>query len=255
MTNLRLINLENQILTLRNQNQNNLQSQIPVHMVPPQPIFHATQTIAPNQWTQQAQPFFHHSVPAPPPYMYRQSDKIPEASRQVQRPNINQQVQQAQMFNPLPSELVTQLPTSDSNNCIAVDQTSSQQFLFNQSYRNQGKGNRYVTDSGHDAYRAALDTLKEIILKYQHTHSIMIAGDFNASFIRHYKDPQDELFKQFCKENGLELPAKYPTDHTYFQGTSRSQIDYILAKFVESNLRFQDLIQVEILGTRRPQHL
>ncbi|VDI19802.1 Hypothetical predicted protein [Mytilus galloprovincialis] len=45
------------------------------------------------------------------------------------------------MFNPLTSELETQLPTSDSNNCIAVDQTSSQQILFNQSYRNQGKGN------------------------------------------------------------------------------------------------------------------
>ncbi|CAG2248365.1 unnamed protein product [Mytilus edulis] len=461
MTNLRLINLENQMLTLRNQSQNNFHSQAPVHMVPPQPIFHATQTITPNQWMQQAQPhpFFHHGVPAPPPYMYRQSDRIPEASRQAQRPNINQQVQQAQMFNPLPSELVTQIPTSDSNNCIAVDQTSSQQFLFNQSYRNQGKGNvesnmkfkvtedvdqtvtnwkkivktveffvriknvmekapnssiqdrhstvsnlphdshqnikfissattnskncfavkhmketknsdnypkavqphpnhpvhsfnsnknyfnelldkhdiillqehwlfnyekeqlkqhhsdfltfsRHIdddepmspigrprghggiailyrksmssmfsqlpdgnnrvqaieisttgnptclinvylpsrgTDSGHDAYRAALDTLKEIILKYQETHSIIIAGDFNASFIRHYKDSQDELFKQFCKENGIELPAKYPTDHTYFQGTSRSQIDYILVKFIENNMRLKELIQVKIL--------
>ncbi|VDI34484.1 Hypothetical predicted protein [Mytilus galloprovincialis] len=143
----------------------------------------------------------------------------------AQRPNINQQVQQAQMFNRISSELVTKLPTSDSNNCIAVDQTSSQQILVNQSYRNQGKdGNNRVqaieistagnpiclinvylpsrgTDSGHDAYRAALDTLKEIILKYQETHSIIIAGDFNASFIRHYKDSQDELSKQFCKEN------------------------------------------------------
>ncbi|CAG2251363.1 unnamed protein product [Mytilus edulis] len=331
--------------------------------------------------------------------IYRQSDRIPEASRQAQRPNINQQVQQAQMFNPQPSELATQIPISDSNNCIAVDQTSSQQFLVNQSYRNQGNGesnmkfkvtedvsntlsndsknsfavredlkikvhedkyntlnrdsensfavrienvmekvpnssiqdrhstvsnlphdshqnikfissattnskncfavkhmketknldnypkavqphpnhpvhsklkngtsfldkgqiilidpdiappvNRMIgTDSGHDAYRTALDTLKEIILKYQETHSIIIAGDFNASFIRHYKDSQDELFKQFCKENGMELPVKYPTDHTYFQGTSRSQIDYILVKFIENNMRLKDLIQVKIL--------
>ncbi|CAG2197511.1 unnamed protein product [Mytilus edulis] len=143
MTNLRLINLENQMLTLRNQSQNNFHTQGPVHMVPPQPIFHATQTATPNQWMQQAQPhpFFQHGVPAPPPYMYRQSDRIPETSRQVQRPNINQQVQQAQMFNPLPSEFVNQLPTTDSNNCIAVDQSSSPHILFNQSYRNQGKGN------------------------------------------------------------------------------------------------------------------
>ncbi|VDI06475.1 Hypothetical predicted protein [Mytilus galloprovincialis] len=143
MTNLRLINLENQMLTLSNQSQNNFNSQFPVHKLPPQPIFHATKITAPNQWMQQAQPhpFFHHGVPTPPSYMYRQSDRILEASRQTQRPNINQQVHQAQMFNPLPSKLVTKFPTSDSNKCIAVDQTSSQHFLFNQSYRNQGKGN------------------------------------------------------------------------------------------------------------------
>ena len=84
---------------------------------------------------QQAQPhpFFHHGVPAPPPYMYSQSDRNPEATRLAQRPNINQQVQQTQMFNPLPSEFVNQLLTTDSNNCIAVDQSSSPHILFNQS--------------------------------------------------------------------------------------------------------------------------
>ncbi|CAG2193095.1 unnamed protein product [Mytilus edulis] len=59
----------------------------------------------------------------------------------AQRLNTNQQAQPARMFNPLSRELVTSLQNSDSNNCIAVDQTLSQQILFNQSHMNQGKGN------------------------------------------------------------------------------------------------------------------
>ncbi|CAC5384185.1 unnamed protein product [Mytilus coruscus] len=104
------------------------------------------------------------------------------------------------------------------------------------------------TDKGHDTDRASLDTLKEIILKYQETHSIVIAGDCNASFIRHYKDSQDELFKQFCKEKQIELPVQYPTGHTYFQGEYRSQIDYILVKSIENDKRLRELIQVKILS-------
>ncbi|CAG2225453.1 unnamed protein product [Mytilus edulis] len=121
------------------------------------------------------------------------------------------------------SSMFSQLP--DGNNrvqAIEIATTGNPTCLINVYLPSRG------TDSGHDAYRAALDTLKEIILK-------------------HYKDPQDELFKQFCKENGLELPAKYPTDHTYFQGTSRSQIDYILIKVNENNMRLKELIQVKIL--------
>ncbi|CAC5407691.1 unnamed protein product [Mytilus coruscus] len=141
MTNLRLQNLENHFLTLRNQKQNNFNSQVPVHMMPPQHVFHVTSPPAPNQWIQQvpSHPLFRHGIPAPPPYMYRKSDRIPEVPRQIQRPNINLQFQQAQMFNPSPSELVTQLPTSDSNNCIAVNQGASQQSLFNQLFRTQEK--------------------------------------------------------------------------------------------------------------------
>ncbi|CAC5366791.1 unnamed protein product [Mytilus coruscus] len=83
MTNLRLQNLENQILTLRNQNQNNFISQAPVHMVPPQHVFHVTSPPAPNQWIQQvpSHSLFHRGIPAPPPYMHRQSDRIPEVPR------------------------------------------------------------------------------------------------------------------------------------------------------------------------------
>ncbi|VDI68531.1 Hypothetical predicted protein [Mytilus galloprovincialis] len=93
-------------------------------------------------------------------------------------------------------------------------------------------------------YRAALDILKELLLKYQRTHSIIIAGDFNASFHRQYKDTQDELFKNFCKENQIELPSNYPIDHTYHQGDSKSQIDYILTKSRENDDESTEYMQI-----------
>ncbi|VDH91245.1 Hypothetical predicted protein [Mytilus galloprovincialis] len=90
--------------------------------------------------------------------------------------------------------MFSQLP--DGNNrvqAIEISTTVNPTCLINVYLPSRG------TDSGHDAYRAALYTLKEIILKHQETHSIITAGDFNASFIKHYKDSQDELFKQFVK--------------------------------------------------------
>jgi endonuclease/exonuclease/phosphatase (EEP) superfamily protein YafD len=71
------------------------------------------------------------------------------------------------------------------------------------------------SDQGHNLYRAALATLREMIFKYQSTYTIIIAGDFNASFIRHYKDTRDDLFKSFGQEMQLKLPHDYPTTHTY----------------------------------------
>lgn len=75
-----------------------------------------------------------------------------------------------------------------------------------------------------------METLREIIWKYENTHTIIVAGDFNASFVRQYKYPQDDLFKSFCIDMGLTKPANYPALHTYHQGQTSSQIDYILVK-------------------------
>ena len=89
--------------------------------------------------------------------------------------------------------------------------------------------------------------LREMKFKYQSTHTIIIAGDFSASFIRHYKDTQDDLFKHFCQEMQLKLPHDYPTTHTYHQGDMTSQIDYILLKELINNSRSDVLLYVEIL--------
>lgn len=92
-----------------------------------------------------------------------------------------------------------------------------------------------------------MDILKELLLKYQRTHSIIIAGDFNASFHRQYKDTQDELFKNFCKDNQTVLPSNYPIDHTSHQGDSKSQIDYIRTKPRENDDESTEYMQVKIL--------
>ncbi|CAC5367014.1 unnamed protein product [Mytilus coruscus] len=104
------------------------------------------------------------------------------------------------------------------------------------------------TDKKHDAFRSALDILKELLLKYQRTHSITIAGDFNASFHRQYKETQDELFKNFCKDNQIVLPSNYSIDHTYHQGDSKSQIDYILTKPRENDNESTEYMHVKILS-------
>ncbi|VDI00795.1 Hypothetical predicted protein [Mytilus galloprovincialis] len=105
------------------------------------------------------------------------------------------------------STMFSQLPDGDNRiQAIEISTTKDPICLINVYLPSRG------TDKGHDAYRAALDILKELLLKYQRTHSIIIAGDFNASFHRQYKDTQDELFKNFCKENQIELPSNYPID-------------------------------------------
>ncbi|CAG2220436.1 unnamed protein product [Mytilus edulis] len=140
------------------------------------------------------------------------------------------------------STMFSQLPDGDNRiQAIEISTTKDPICLINVYLPSRG------TDKGHDAYRAALDILKELLLKYQRTHSIIIAGDFNASFHRQYKDTQDELFKNFCKENQIELPSNYPIDHTYHQGDSKSQIDYILTKSRENDDESTEYMQVKIL--------
>lgn len=84
------------------------------------------------------------------------------------------------------------------------------------------------TVNGLDQYENSLAMLHEIIYKYYSTHNIIIAGDWNASFQRNYKDTQDSIFKKFCEEMGLQRSSNYPTGYTYNQGDQYSQIDYIL---------------------------
>ncbi|CAC5374919.1 unnamed protein product [Mytilus coruscus] len=56
---------------------------------------------------------------------------------------------------------------------VEISTTKNPVFLINVYVPSRG------TDKGYNSYRATLDTLTEMILKYQRTHTIVIAGDFN----------------------------------------------------------------------------
>jgi len=129
------------------------------------------------------------------------------------------------MYRKSMSSKISQLLDEDNRiQAIEISTTDDPICLINVYLPSRG------SDQGHNLYRAALDTLREMMFKYQSTDTIIIAGDFNASFIRHYKDTQNNLFKNFCQEMQLRLPHDYPTTHTYHQGDMTSQIDYILLK-------------------------
>ncbi|VDI42012.1 Hypothetical predicted protein [Mytilus galloprovincialis] len=53
--------------------------------------------------------------------------------------------------------------------------------------------------------------------------------------------------QEAMKENQIELPSNYPIDHTYHQGDSKSQIDYILTKSRENDDESTEYMQVKIL--------
>ncbi|CAG2242590.1 unnamed protein product [Mytilus edulis] len=140
------------------------------------------------------------------------------------------------------STMFSQLPDGDNRiQAIEISTTKDPICLINVYLPSRG------TDKGHVAFRAALDILKELLLKYQRTHSIIIAGDFNASFHRQYKYTQDELFINFCKDNQIVVTSNCPIDHTYHQGDSKSQIDFILTKPREKDDESTEYMQMKIL--------
>ncbi|CAG2192969.1 unnamed protein product [Mytilus edulis] len=106
MSNLRLQHLENQFFTLRQQSQNlvNLQGtahmnqQGPVHTIHSQHVVQPSPTSVQNHWLQQpVHPLFQQTVPAPPPYMFRQPSRTQMAPSQ-NIPNSHMQAQHPQMI-------------------------------------------------------------------------------------------------------------------------------------------------------------
>lgn len=79
-----------------------------------------------------------------------------------------------------------------------------------------------------DDYKATLDEIEEIILKYCDTHMILIMGDLNASLTKKPPSSRDNLLIEFCREN--DLMTDVPVADTFFHvnGVDSSQIDYFL---------------------------
>ncbi|CAG2237198.1 unnamed protein product [Mytilus edulis] len=147
MSNLRLQHLENQFLTLRQQSQNlvNLQGtphmnqQGPVHTIHSQHVVQPSPTSVQNHWIQPpVHPLFQQSVPAPPPYMFRQPGRTQLAPSQNIIPNSHMQAQHSQMIYPR-AAVATQLSPFDSNNSIAVNPSTHLHSQIHHMSSTQGK--------------------------------------------------------------------------------------------------------------------
>ena len=92
----------------------------------------------------------------------------------------------------------------------------------------------YIPSKGSKSYNEeyieTLDELREIIVKYNKDHCIVLCGDMNASLHSNTADDRDRLCWKFCIEMDLQLKEDYPIGKTYIHvnGKKSSQIDYIL---------------------------
>ena len=92
-------------------------------------------------------------------------------------------------------------------------------------------------------YRESLDVIREITLKYQPTHTIVIGGDLNASLHRDPPNILDNNLKNFVTEMEIILPENYPTEPTFYHhdNKSSSQIDYFFCLKDQKHLGIDDI--------------
>ena len=121
------------------------------------------------------------------------------------------------------SPLITKLPDGSSRfTCIDINCEPRPVCLISTYMPTQG-----AVNSTND-YKNCLDELHEIIEKYRCTHSIILAGDMNASTKRN--KTCDVLFQKFIYEHNLKGCENLDDRMTFHHnnGRSCSQIDYIL---------------------------
>ncbi len=76
-------------------------------------------------------------------------------------------------------------------------------------------------------FMVVLEELQVILETYRSSHSLIIGGDWNASFL-HPRDARDRLLVTFVKQQSLVLSRDHPDTPTYVtaDGMERSSIDY-----------------------------
>lgn len=94
--------------------------------------------------------------------------------------------------------------------------------------------NVYLPSRGKDQaktkYMEALDSLREMIIKYRDTHLLIIGGDMNGSLFRKPENDHDKALKSFMAEQDLIIPKQYPETATFFyhDGKASATIDYFI---------------------------
>ena len=86
------------------------------------------------------------------------------------------------------------------------------------------------------AYQEALDSIREIYIKYCDTHTIILMGDLNGSIKRSNPSSRDAALLRACKE--LKISTEVPKQDTFYHvnGRDSNQSDYILMSCDERHL-------------------
>ncbi|MCG8032572.1 MAG: reverse transcriptase family protein, partial [Candidatus Thiodiazotropha taylori] len=102
---------------------------------------------------------------------------------------------------------------------------------------------RGLTDNLED-YLDCLDQLNEIMLKFGHTHSIVLGGDFNEDLVQRKGTSRVTALQSFIQENNLRT---HETTKTFIapDGRESTTLDYI---FYSENLE-DDVLKIESLET------
>ncbi|CAG2200016.1 unnamed protein product [Mytilus edulis] len=78
-------------------------------------------------------------------------------------------------------------------------------------------------------YQEHLDILQSIVDKYEDTHSVLVCGDMNGTYLNDRNNSHDAKFKKFIKTNNMIIHPDMKSNQTFYHndGRSSSQIDYI----------------------------
>ncbi len=117
------------------------------------------------------------------------------------------------------SHLVTVHPDGSDRVCVITIKTTSDRDLCVVTVYMPSRG---LSDSERE-FQAMLTELEEILLKFQVSHHIILAGDWNASLLLNRDCHRDSVFKTFCSTHGLETDADMGDQPTYERGIHKSQ--------------------------------
>jgi hypothetical protein len=107
-------------------------------------------------------------------------------------------------------------------------------------------------------YSEALDVIREIIIKYRQSHTIILGGDSNASALQ--RDPTnniDRIFRAFNSDLGITTPKNYPEIPTFYHhdNKSKSQIDYLLNVESQANAGINSIKIMEHQSLNTSDHV
>ncbi|MCW4346819.1 MAG: reverse transcriptase family protein [Candidatus Thiodiazotropha endolucinida] len=99
-------------------------------------------------------------------------------------------------------------------------------------------------------YRECLDTIHDILQRFDPTHTIVLCGDLNGTLLPSRNNKHDVMLKDFVDEHRLLSGKNCGQNPTFyhFNGTVTSQIDYILCS--EPNI-----FKSYIIMDRQPENL